>query len=60
MIAQELISSNIIPLKTSDTGAQALEWMGDYYVRHLPIVNNLHLLGLLSEDDILNHDGIMN
>jgi len=56
MIAKELISQTIIPLKTSDSGTQALEWMSDYYVRHLPIVNNQQLLGLLSEDDILNHD----
>jgi acetoin utilization protein AcuB len=30
--------------------------MGDFYVRHLPIVNNRQLLGLLSEEDILNQD----
>ena len=30
--------------------------MNDFYVRHLPIVNNKQLLGLLSEDDILNYD----
>ncbi len=29
--------------------------MSDYYVQHLPIVNNKQLLGLISEEDILNH-----
>ena len=56
MIAQNLISNDIIPLRTSDTGDDALSMMGDFYVRHLPIVNNGQLLGLISEDDILNHD----
>ena len=56
MIAQNLISNDIIPLRTSDTGDDALSMMGDFYVRHLPIVNNVQLLGVISEDDILNHD----
>ncbi len=30
--------------------------MDDFYVRHLPIVNNKQLLGLISVDDILNYD----
>ena len=56
MIAEILISDEIIPLRTSDTGEEALSMMDDFYVRHLPIVNNKQLLGLISEDDILNHD----
>ncbi|MEM6963205.1 MAG: CBS domain-containing protein [Bacteroidota bacterium] len=56
MIAGNLLSHNIIPLRTSDTGAEALGIMNDFYVRHLPIVNDKQLLGLISEDDILEHD----
>lgn len=56
MIAESLISDTILPLRTSDTGEEALGMMNDFYVRHLPIVNNEQLLGLLSEDDILNFD----
>lgn len=56
MIAKELISAEILPLKTSTTGNEALHWMSDYHVRHLPIVNNEQLLGLISEDDIMNFD----
>lgn len=56
MLAESLISNNIIPLQTSDAGATALEMMSEFYVRHLPIVNNKQLLGLVSEDDILDHD----
>jgi len=56
MIAEQLISNDIIPLRTSDTGEEALGLMHDFNVRHLPIVNNEQLLGLVSEDDILNFD----
>ena len=56
MIAGNLISQSIVPLKTSDTGEEALSIMTDYYVKHLPIVNNRQLLGLISEEDILDHD----
>lgn len=56
MIASNLLSQSIVPLKTSDTGQEALSIMNDFYVKHLPIVNNKQLLGLISEDDILDHD----
>lgn len=56
MIASNLISHDIIPLRTSDTGSEALSMMSDFYIKHLPIVNNKQLLGLVSEDDILNND----
>jgi len=56
MIAKTLVSNEIIPLRTSDSGNEALSIMNDFGVRHLPIVNNKQLLGLISEDDILNFD----
>jgi CBS domain-containing protein len=49
-------SDSIIPLRTSETGDTALGIMNDFYVRHLPIVNDKQLLGLISEEDILEHD----
>ncbi len=54
MIAENLVSDVIVPLRTSDTGEEALGIMNEFYVRHLPIVNNEQLLGLVSEEDILN------
>jgi len=56
MIAGELISQNVMPLRTSDSGDTALGMMGDFYIKHLPIVNSAELLGILSEDDILDND----
>ena len=56
MIAETLISNTIVPLRTSDTGEEALSIMDDFYVKHLPIVNNEDLLGVISEEDILDFD----
>ena len=56
MIAGTLVSNEIIPLRTSDTGNEALAMMNEFGIRHLPIVNNKQLLGLISEDDILSYD----
>ncbi len=53
MIASELISQILSPLRTSDTGEQALAMMSIYHVKHLPIVNHEELLGTISEEDIL-------
>lgn len=54
MIASELISQILSPLRTSDSGEQALAMMSIYHVKHLPIVNNEELLGTISEEDILS------
>ena len=56
MIAGKLVTNTLVPLRTSDTGDEALGIMTDFHVRHLPIVNNEQLLGLISEDDILEND----
>ncbi|MCB0689122.1 MAG: CBS domain-containing protein [Saprospiraceae bacterium] len=56
MNAINLISYSIPLLKTSTTGQEALDLMNDNYVQHLPIVNNEQLLGIISEDDILEND----
>jgi signal-transduction protein with cAMP-binding, CBS, and nucleotidyltransferase domain len=56
MIASELISDLVMPLMTSDTGEEALTLMSINHVKHLPIVNDTQLLGLISESDILAHD----
>jgi len=56
MIASKLISHIISPLRTSDTGEEAITMMNVYHVKHLPIVNNESFLGIISEDDILDND----
>jgi len=52
MIARDIISHEIAPVRTSETGLEALNWMVFFKVSHLPVVNNEEFLGLVSEDDI--------
>jgi len=52
MIARHLITEEIPPLKTSQTGEEAISLMEELKVSHLPIVNGENLLGLISEQDI--------
>ena len=44
------------PLRTSDSGEEALTMMHVYHVKHMPIVNDKQLLGTISEEDILSHN----
>jgi acetoin utilization protein AcuB len=53
MLARELINDSIPPVKTSDTASAVLDWMGEFKVTHLPIVNHQSLLGIVSENDLL-------
>lgn len=53
MLAGELTYDFIPPLKTSDTVQTAIERMEEFRVSHLPIVNEVELLGLLSDQDII-------
>jgi len=53
MIAKELINDSYPPLKLSDSGLKALNWMEEFRLEHLPIVDGLNYLGLVSEEDIL-------
>ncbi|MEE9439595.1 MAG: CBS domain-containing protein [Saprospiraceae bacterium] len=56
MIAKEIISYELAPLHTTDTGEAALTMMNIYHVKHLPIVDEDQFLGLMSEEIILNND----
>jgi acetoin utilization protein AcuB len=52
MIAKDLISGAVLPLKTSDTGLIAMHWFDEFKVSHLPVVGDSQFLGIISEDDI--------
>lgn len=53
MIARDLINAELTPLKTSDSGLDAINLMDDFKVSHLPVVNHNEFLGLIAETDIL-------
>lgn len=52
MLAKDLYTDAVIPVLTSDTATYALKLMEDQKISHLPIVNNVEFLGLISENDI--------
>ena len=53
MIAKDLINDSFPPLKLGDTGLKAINWMEEFRVEHLPIVNGKIYVGLATEEDIL-------
>jgi acetoin utilization protein AcuB len=54
LTAKDLIYDKIPPLKTSDTGFDALALMDEYRVSHLPITSEEELLGVISDEDIVS------
>lgn len=53
MTAQELISDRIPCLRTSDMGDKVMDWMEEFHVSQLPVVNDRQLLGIITETDVL-------
>lgn len=54
MLAHELITDEVPPLKPTDTGKKVLDWMEDFRISHLPVVNKKEFLGLVSYSDLLD------
>lgn len=55
MTAKSLIALDIPSLSVEQTGRDAFHLLSDYHVKHLPVVDDGKLIGLLSEEDIFNH-----
>lgn len=49
MIAQNLISEVVPPLRLADSGQKALNWMEIFRISHLPVVDGKELVGLISD-----------
>ena len=49
MIAQNLISEVVPPLRLTDSGQKALNWMEIFRISHLPVVDGKSLVGLISD-----------
>lgn len=54
MLAKDLISNDVPPLKVTDDGKKALEWMDDFKVAHLPVIDKTTYVGLVSDTQILD------
>lgn len=49
MQAEKLISDVVISVKSSEYGQKALNWMDVFRVSHIPVVNDLKYVGLVSD-----------
>lgn len=56
MLAGDLITDEVPPLKVTDTVEVALDWMEQFKVSHLAVVNNRELIGVVSETDLLDYE----
>ena len=56
MLARELISDVIPSIRTSDSARKALVHMEVFRISHLPIVNEVELVGLISDTDIYDYN----
>ncbi len=54
MIAKQIITDTVTPLKPTDTGSEALMLMDEMKVSHLPVVDENEFVGIVSETDIYN------
>jgi signal-transduction protein with cAMP-binding, CBS, and nucleotidyltransferase domain len=55
MTAKTLIEHDIPALSLQQTGRDAFHLLGEYHVKHLPVVQEGKLVGILSEEDVFNH-----
>lgn len=56
MIAEELINQMIPPLKPTDTVEKAVRWMEEFRVNQLPVVKNRQYIGMVTEENIIEHN----
>lgn len=54
MLAQDIISDTMPPLKPSDSASKALELMQEFGVEMLPVVDKGKFIGLISDESILD------
>ena len=56
MIALDLITDEVPPLKTTEVCTKALHWMEEFRVNHIPVVDGNDYQGLITEDNIFDLD----
>ncbi|HEX2901435.1 MAG TPA: CBS domain-containing protein [Bacteroidia bacterium] len=54
LLARDLITDTLPSIKTSDNATRVLEWMSEFKVAQLPVVSQERLLGIVTEEDLLN------
>jgi acetoin utilization protein AcuB len=57
MHASDLITDDIPPVRPGDTVARALDWMEEFKVGHLPVVENGRLLAVVKDSELAEQTG---
>jgi len=52
MVTKNYIKDFIPPLKVTDTGVRALQWMKSFHLDHLPVVEGVKYKGILKDADV--------
>jgi acetoin utilization protein AcuB len=56
MTARQIVSPLLPSIALSNTVQQGLDWMHEYHIAHLPVVENGKLVGVVSEETLLSLD----
>ena len=56
MKAIELIQNDIPPVRINETIEKALNWMDEFKLNHIPVVNKTEYVGLLSDDMVYDYN----
>jgi acetoin utilization protein AcuB len=56
MLAKDFVNPMLPILKPTDTVGEVLEWMEEYKIGQLPIVNDDEYRGLISQDILMDAD----
>ncbi len=56
MHAIDLIAPDVPPLRPLDDVGRALDWMEEFKVSHLPVVDNGRLVGLVKDQDLVDRN----
>lgn len=49
MIARQLITDDIPPIRSTETVEKAMDWLDEFKISHLPVVDGNEYLGIISE-----------
>lgn len=55
MLAQQLITDSVPPVRTTDVIERVLVWMGEFKVANLPVVVDGQLVAIVSESELLDN-----
>jgi acetoin utilization protein AcuB len=56
LLAEDLLNEMIPPLKGTDSAAKAARWLDEFHVGQLPVLDNRHYRGLVTEADLADFD----